>query len=89
MDCYLCRLDQAGEDVAVTLQEGETVDAKWVTFCEMETMIHKGLLPPPCAMRYGFVKRSLTEIFGEDAWLQTNKEEVSTLESTPKEASHE
>ena len=89
MDCYLCRLDQAGEDVAVTLQEGETVDFKWVTFCEMETMIHRGLIPPPCAMRYGFVKARLTEIFGADAWLQTNEEAVSTLESTPKEASHE
>ena len=89
MDCYLCRLDLAGEDVAVTLQEGETVDFKWVTFCEMETMIHRGLIPPPCAMRYGFVKARLTEIFGADAWLQTNEEAVSTLESTPKEASHE
>ena len=89
MDCYLCRLDQAGGDVAVTLQEGETVDFKWVTFCEMETMIHRGLIPPPCAMRYGFVKARLTEIFGADAWLQTNEEAVSTPESTPKEASHE
>jgi len=89
MDCYLCRLDKAGEDVAVTLQEGETVDFKWVTFCELETMIHKGLIPPPCAMRYGFVKAKFTEIFGADAWLQADAEAVSTLESTPKEASHE
>ena len=89
MDCYLCRLDKAGEDVAVTLQEGETVDFKWVTFCELETMIHKGLIPPPCAMRYGYVKAKLTEIFGADAWLQADREEVSTLESLPKEVPHE
>ena len=89
MDCYLCRLDKAGEDVTVTLQEGETVDFQWITLREMETMIHKGLIPPPCAMRYGFVKAKLTEIMGEDAWMQAEAEEVSTLESTPREVSHE
>ena len=85
MDCYLCRIDRAGEDVTVTLQEWETVDFKWVTFCEFETMIHKGLIPPPCAMRYGFVKAKLTEIIGDDAWLQAGAEEVSTLETASKE----
>ena len=89
MDCYLCRLDKAGEDVTVTLQEGETVDFQWVALREMETMIHKGLIPPPCAMRYGFVKAKLTEIMGEDAWMQAEAEEVSTLENTPWEVSHE
>ena len=89
MDCYLCRLDKAGEDVTVTLQEGETVDFQWVTLREMETMIHKGTIPPPCAMRYGFVKAKLTEIMGEDAWMQAEAEEVSTLENTPWEVSHE
>ena len=69
MDCYLCRLDQAGEDVAVTLQEGETVDCKWVSFFDLEDMIHKGELPPPVAMRYGFIKTALTDILGEDAFL--------------------
>ena len=81
MDCYLCRLSEAGEDVTVTLQEGETVDFRWVTFCEFETMIHKGLIPPPCAMRYGYVKAKLTEIIGDDAWLQSAAEEISTLET--------
>ena len=89
MDCYLCRLDKAGEDVTVALQAGETVDFQWVALREMETMIHKGLIPPPCAMRYGFVKAKLTEIMGEDAWMQEEAEEVSTLESTPREVSHE
>lgn len=69
MDCYLCRLDQAGEEVAVTLQEGETVDYRWVSFFDLEDMIHKGELPPPVAMRYGFVKTALTDILGEDAFL--------------------
>ena len=81
MDCYLCRLDKAGEDVTVTLQDGETVDSKWVTFCEFETMIHKGLIPPPCAMRYGFVKAKLMELVGDDAWLQPDAEEISVLEN--------
>ncbi len=89
MDCYLCRLDMVGEETAITLQLGETVDYKWVTFCEFETMIHKGLIPPPCAMRYGFVKQVLTDIIGDDAWLQPAAEEISTLESTSKEAAHE
>ncbi|MBQ9779396.1 MAG: NUDIX domain-containing protein [Clostridia bacterium] len=92
MDCYLCRLTKAGKDVIVTLQEGETVDYQWVTFREFETMIHKGLLPPPCAMRYGFVKQALTDIIGDDAWLQLTAEEVSTLETTaftPKEDANE
>ncbi len=89
MDCYLCRLDRVGEDVAITLQEGETVDYRWVTFCEFETMIHKGLIPPPCAMRYGFVKQDLTDLIGDDAWLQPTAEEVSTLENIAKENHHE
>ena len=76
MDCYLCRPEADGEDVAVTLQEGETVDYRWASFWEMETMIHKGELPPPCAMRYGFIKQKLVDLFGEDAWLQPLKPEA-------------
>lgn len=89
MDCYLCRLNGVGEDVTITLQEGETVDYQWVTFCEFEIMIHKGLIPPPCAMRYGFVKQALTDLIGDDAWLQPTAEEVSTLENFAKEKKHE
>ena len=89
MDCYLCRLPIPAEDVTITLQAGETVDYRWVTFCEFETMIHKGEIPPPCAMRYGFVKRALTGLLGDDLWLQPAAEEVSTRESTPEEVSHE
>ena len=89
MDCYLCRLNESGEDVAVALQEGETVDFQWVTFCEFETMIHKGLIPPPCAMRYGYVKQALCSNIGDDAWLQPKTEEVSLLENNSKEKDHE
>ena len=88
MDCYLCRPEADGEDVAVTLQEGETVDYKWVSFWEMETMIHKGELPPPCAMRYGFVKQKLVDLFGEDAWLQpVSPEAVCAFDLQTKEES--
>ena len=70
MDCYLYRPDCDGEDVTVTLQEGETVDFKWVTFCEFEAMIQHNRIPPPCAMRYGFVRQKLTNLIGDHAWLQ-------------------
>jgi 8-oxo-dGTP pyrophosphatase MutT (NUDIX family) len=76
MDCYLCRTEQPGEAVAVTLQEGETVDYKWVSLWEMETMIHRGELPPPCALRYGFVKAALTSLLGSEAWLQPDTPEA-------------
>ena len=89
MDCYLCLTDEAGEDIEIILQEGETVDYQWVTFCEFETMIHRGLIPPPCAMRYGYVKRLLIDIIGDDAWLQPMAEEISTLENHSKEKDHE
>ena len=77
MDCYLCRLDAAGEDISVTLQEGETVDDQWVSLYELENMIHRGELPPPVAMRYGFVKTALADMLGEDAFLAPipNKED--------------
>ena len=89
MDCYLCLTDEAGEDIEIILQEGETVDYQWVTFCEFETMIHRGLSPPPCAMRYGYVKQLLIDIIGDDAWLQPMAEEISTLENHSKEKDHE
>lgn len=88
MDCYLCRLEGAGEDTPITLQAGETVDFQWVSLWDFEIMIHKGLLPPPCAMRYGFVKAKLTELLGEDAWLQSPAKEAPTPESTSKEDDH-
>lgn len=73
MDCYLCRLSEEGEQVSVALQEGETVAYAWVTFGEWETMIHRGLVPPPCAMRYGFVRERLMELLGEESWLSVGE----------------
>ena len=52
----------------MTLQEGETVDFRWVSFHTMECMIHEGTIPPPVAMRYGYVRDKLTAILGKDAW---------------------
>ena len=93
-----------GTDGLVASLDGKTHPRGWASFprairlfvkekqlFSLETMIHKGLIPPPCAMRYGFVKAKLTEIIGEDAWLPTKAEaeEVSVLENTPKEAPHE
>lgn len=79
MDCYLCRREQRGEEITVTLREGETVDYKWVSLWEMETMIHRGELPPPCAMRYGFVKGTLTDLLGADAFLQPMTPEADAI----------
>lgn len=79
MDCYLCRLHTSGEAVTVTLQEGETVDYRWVTFYEFEDMIHRGLIPPPCAMRYGFVRQTLTDLLGADAWLALDESDTAAV----------
>ena len=79
MDCYLCRQARRGEEIPIRLQEGETVDYTWVSLWEMETMIHRGELPPPCAMRYGFIKAALTEIIGEEAFLQPLPAEAETI----------
>ena len=80
MDCYLVRLADRGADVTITLQEGETVDYQWVDLYTFDQMLHRGQIPPPCAMRYGFVRANMGEILGEDAWL---------LPDTPKENHHE
>ena len=91
MDCYLYRTDMPGEAVAITLQEGETVDYKWVSLWEMETMIHRGELPPPCALRYGFVKAALTALLGDEAWLQPDtpaaQEALRALDTPSQEVS--
>lgn len=57
MDIYLVRKDV--ELSALTLQEGETVAAKWVTFPEWEGMIARGEVPEPVGRRYFEVKDKL------------------------------
>ena len=68
MDCYLYRPGVRSDDLPVTLQEGESVEFQWVSFHTMECMIHEGTVPPPVAMRYGYVRDRLTAILGKDAW---------------------
>lgn len=50
MDIYLTFCDT--EISELTLQPGETVDAKWVTFKEFEKMIDEGIVPEPVYRRY-------------------------------------
>ena len=55
---------------SLTLQEGETDAACWVSFWRFETMIHEGLIPPPVALRYGAMLAALQAEVGRDAWLE-------------------
>lgn len=50
IDCYFLRHD--AEISELTLQEGETVDAKWVSRAEFENMIAQKKLAFPVARRY-------------------------------------
>ena len=77
MDVYLNRLDVAAEDVTVTLQEGETVDYRWVSLYELDRMINRGELPPPVAMRCGCVRNALIDIIGWDRWAEGEPDGVS------------
>ncbi len=67
-DIYLTRRTLPAEDL--TLQEGETDAARWVSFWEFETMVHQGLIPPPVALRYGAVLSALQDILGSELWLE-------------------
>ena len=69
MDCYMVKLPMVGEDVEITLQDGETADYQWVDLYTFETMLHQGKIPHTCAMRYGFVRKKMAEMLGEGAWL--------------------
>ena len=65
-DVYMVCPDGKAEDVAVTLQEGETIDSRWVTFAELEAMILAGEIPPTLAMVYGTVRDTLIETVGKE-----------------------
>lgn len=56
-DIYLCFCDK--EISELTLQKGETVDAKWVSFDEFEEMIDAGIVPDPVRRRYLSIKDML------------------------------
>ena len=57
MDIYLTFCDM--EISELTLQPGETVDAKWVTFGKFEEMIANGEVPEPVYRRYNAAKDTL------------------------------
>lgn len=57
-DIYLCFCDK--EISELTLQKGETVDAKWISFKEFEEMIDAGLVPDPVYRRYLIIKDMLS-----------------------------
>ncbi len=78
MDCYLARMDEPAADIPLSLQDGETVAAEWVSFFGFENLIHQGEIPPPVAMRYGASVARLREILGDDLWLDpaADSEEV-------------
>ena len=62
MDIYLTFCDA---DVSeLTMQAGETVEAKWVTFGEFEKMIDDGLVPEPVYRRYRAAKDLLASEIG-------------------------
>lgn len=61
-DTYLLRRNAA--IAALTMQEGETVAARWVTFAEWEHMIDTQQVPAPLVGLYGVVKPVLLEKLG-------------------------
>lgn len=65
-DVYLARVDAPAEEITVTLQEGETDDSQWVTFCGMEKRIQRGEIPPTIAMVYGTVRAQLIDLIGKE-----------------------
>ena len=79
VDVYLARPGTSAADTVITLQEGETSEACWVDLWSFETMLQRGEIPPPIAMRYGAVVTRLRELLGEELWLEptSNKNETS------------
>lgn len=62
-DVYLVRKDVELSDL--TMQEGETVAAQWVTFAEWEAMIERGEIPEPGGRLYYIVKERLFKKLAE------------------------
>ena len=54
VDIYLARKDVPAENL--TMQPGETTEARWVTFAEFDRMIGDGLVPAPVCRRYAVIK---------------------------------
>lgn len=63
-DCYMVRKDVPISEL--TLQKGETCDAKWVSIEELDRMIGEGLVAPPVAARLDRIRDKFEKfIFGE------------------------
>ncbi len=54
-DTYIVRKDIA--PFGIVLQEGETVDARWVCLAELDALIAAGKIAPPVAARLELVRR--------------------------------
>ncbi len=64
-DCYIVRNDTDIKDIV--FQEGETVDAKWVTLAELDGMIEEGLVAPPVARRLKKIRKNFESfIYGKE-----------------------
>ena len=59
-DLYLLHYD--AEISELTMQEGETVAAKWVTLDDFEKMADNGEIPEPVIIRYNKVKHLICNI---------------------------
>lgn len=63
-DCYMVRKNV--EISSLTLQNGETCDAKWVSIKELDRMIEEGLVAPPVAARLSRIRKKFEAfIFGK------------------------
>lgn len=54
IDTYIIIKDIALKDIV--LQEGETVDARIITFAEFSSMIDRGIVAPPVVRRFSQMK---------------------------------
>ncbi|MFA6784555.1 MAG: NUDIX domain-containing protein [Sphaerochaeta sp.] len=50
VDVYMVKKNQ--KDLTITLQDGETVDFKWVTLSELDQIVERGELAFPVAYRF-------------------------------------
>ena len=55
VDMYMLRMDISVNEL--TLQPGETEDAKWVTPEEFDEMAARGLITPPVVRRFGIYRK--------------------------------
>ena len=57
IDCYLVQLDVRGEEVTVTLQEGETIDYVWADDEIIDRLMREGSGVSITAQAIGYLKR--------------------------------